>query len=72
MSGLSYYLLLRQHYRVTQHLVNLRLETVYAEVATGVYSCPGLHVSCSSAHQPKGTCKEAVAKLVHEVLSHPV
>ena len=47
---------------VTQHLENLCLETVFLEVASVVHYWVGLHGSCSSAHQPKGTCTETVAK----------
>ena len=35
---------------------------VFIEVDAGVYYCPGLHGSCSSAHRPKGARKETVTK----------
>ena len=44
-------------YRVFQVLIKILLK-----VATGVYYLPGLHGSCSAAHEPNGKSESSITK----------
>ena len=49
-------------YTLTQLVAHIGLVTAFLKVATRVYYLPGVDGICSSAYQPKGTCKETVTK----------
>ena len=58
---------------MTQLVEYVDLVNVFLEIATVVYYLPGLDGSCSSAHQPKGTCKESSHQTdVFDLLCHCV
>ena len=43
-------------------VIHIGLVSIFLKVATHVFYLPGLDGSCSSAHQPRGTCKETPTK----------
>ena len=45
---------------LTRLVEYIDLVNVFQEIAIGLYNLPRLNGSCSSVHQPKGTCKETV------------
>ena len=44
-------------YTVSRPLIHIGLVIAFLCVATSIEFLPGLHVNCSTAHQPKGPCK---------------